>query len=1000
MPSLTIFIIFLMNAFSNLKSLLFLPFFIVLLMPTLALTQPNNTPLDRYIPGKLMIKLETEHQIREKGIPGAGSSFDILQELEAQLRVFGLEGMDRVMTDFALEELRGQNRMRMLPGQNQNNFPDDLTRTFQVTYSSSVDPLFVASKLSSIPGIEYAEPMFIYETASVPNDPLYGTPGHSYFEFQNFPAAWGVTTSSEDIIIAIVDSGTDYNHPDLAGKMWRNPEPGRARSLFPNIFNAVVNDTIGWNFWESGPISNPVQNGDPMGTGSSHGTHVAGTAAAVTNNGIGISGAGYNSTYMVVRAGGTFTDPRSIGFGMQGVLYAAVNGAHVINCSFGGSGFSDFGNDVVNIATALGSIVVASAGNNDTEVLNYPASYENAFSVASVLNSSGVKSGFSTYNYEVDVAATGSNILSTVLNGQYQAFSGTSMSAPIVSGLAALLVHQYPDWSPERIMGQIRNSANLDLYDANTEFLYKLGGGLIDAGKALSTPMPIPEIVSTNFVDSNGDKLGLDTPGFAHIRITNVGATAQNLTYSAIERDDKSTLLSPSGTIGNIAIGDTVTVQIAVRLANNLLPGDVPQYIIHFEDISLDYSSFAPFDYNNIYFDTHNANMVRTSVSATGSIGSDLGSSTATGIGFIPKVIENGEVVELPNVLYESGVIIEYNYDNNRFLMSSARTTNVRPNQFNPIELFEIERQSDGSESGFARFNSDRITSFPKIDVEMKTYALNDPDQGVFVYFTVTNNATENFAFNDVYIGMFTDWDIANFRTNSIKWSEPDSIMIAYNVVAETPYVTSAHLGGISSALAINNAYAGPTDSLNFGIYYSPDDNLSGFTNIKKSDALKAKRYKTEQNNADISMVTASGPFTIRQGENVTVGFFYGFGTSEADLRDQVARARALGPMETTLNFNAPRVPVIIPTETALLQNYPNPFNPQTTIVVDNARLGQVKIEIYDVLGRKVATAYDGFMRNRRIEVPFDASGLASGHYLIVFTNEIEIKTSQMTVLK
>jgi serine protease len=990
-----------MNALSKLKSLLFLPFFIVLLMPTLALAQPNSTTVDRYIPGKLMIKLETENQIRQKGIPGAGSSFDILQEVEAQLRVFGLEAMDRVMTDFAFEELRGQNRMRMLPGQNQNNFPDDLTRTFQVTYSSSVDPLFVASKLASIPGVDYAEPMFIYETTSVPNDPLYGTPGHSYFEFQNFPAAWEVTTSSEDIIIAIVDSGTDYNHPDLAGKMWRNPEPGRARTLFPNIFNAVVNDTIGWNFWESGPASNPVQNGNPMGTGSSHGTHVAGTAAAVTNNGIGISGAGYNSSYMVVRAGGTLTEPTSIGFGAQGILYAAVNGAHVINCSFGGSNFSDFANDVVNFATALGSIVVASAGNNNTEVLNYPASYENAFSVASVLNFSGVKSGFSTYNYEVDVAATGSSILSTVFNGQYATFSGTSMSAPIVSGLAALLVHQYPDWSPGRIKGQIRNSANLNLYDANPEYLYKLGGGLIDAGKALSTPMPIPQIVSTRFVDANGDKLGLDTPGMAQIRITNVGATSQSLAFRAMQMDDKSTLTSANGSIGSIGIGDTVTVEIALRLGSNLQPGDVPQFIMLFDDNSLDYSGYESFDYNNIYYDTHNANMVRTSISATGSVGSDLGSSTATGIGFIPKVIENGEVVELPNVLYESGVIIEYNYDNTRFLMSSVRTTNVRANQFKPIELFQIETLSDGSESGFARFNSDRISTFPKMDVEMRTYALNDPDQGIFVYFTVTNNATENFAFNDVYIGMYSDWDIANFQTNSIKWSEPDSIMIAYSLSPGNPYVTSAHLGGISSALAINNAYTGPVDSLNFGVYYSStDENLDGFPNHQKSASLKAQRNKTEQNNTDISMVTASGPFTIRQGESVTVGFFYGFGTSEADLRDQVARAREEGPMETSLNFNAPRVPVIIPTETALLQNYPNPFNPQTTIIVDNARLGQVKIEIYDVLGRKVATAYEGFMRNRRIEVPFDASGLASGQYLIVFTNEIEIKTRLMTVLK
>src|SRR5690606_31727760 len=156
-----------------------------------------------------------------------------------------------------------------------------------------------------------------------------------------------------------------------------------------------------------------------------------------------------------------------------------------------------FGRDVVDFATNLGSVVIGAAGNSDNDELFYPAAYENVLSVGSVVNNTGEKSGFSNYGTFVDVVATGSVILSTVFGSQYSLNSGASMAAPVVAALAALVRHQFPDWSAERIMGQIRGTANDNVYTSNGSYSDELGKGLIDAYKAVTQPVPYIRVVNS-----------------------------------------------------------------------------------------------------------------------------------------------------------------------------------------------------------------------------------------------------------------------------------------------------------------------------------------------------------------------------------------------------------------------------------------------------------------------------------------------------------------------
>ncbi|MFE4036122.1 S8 family peptidase [Priestia sp. YIM B13489] len=254
--------------------------------------------------------------------------------------------------------------------------------------------------------VEYVEPNYIFKASYTPND--------SFYPFQygpqkvQAPSAWDVTKSNSSIRIAIVDTGVQLNHPDLTSK------------LLP-----------GYNFVDGN--TNPSD-------GNGHGTHVAGIAAAATNNVSGIAGMAPLASILPLRAldntgNGTLTNIANA------IIYAADQGAQVINLSLGGSQGSLTLENAINYAWDKGSVILAAAGNEGANTLTYPAYYENAIAVAST-DSNDQKSSFSNYGTWVEVAAPGSNILSTYIGSNYAYLSGTSMACPHVAGLAALLAAQ------------------------------------------------------------------------------------------------------------------------------------------------------------------------------------------------------------------------------------------------------------------------------------------------------------------------------------------------------------------------------------------------------------------------------------------------------------------------------------------------------------------------------------------------------------------------------
>jgi subtilisin family serine protease len=253
--------------------------------------------------------------------------------------------------------------------------------------------------------VEWIEEVVIPRVEVIPNDPLYGSQTHLPQILA--PAAWDIQKGDSGVVIAIVDNGFDIAHPDLAANVFTNELEASGLPGVDDDGNGRVDDIHGYDVADNDANPSPCPP-DPDGW-YDHGTLVAGTAAAVTNNALGVAGVSWNCEFMPVKASYNGS-PQSISKGYTGITYAAETGADVINCSWGSFGSpSQYNQDVITYAYGLGSLVIAAAGNDPTSQLHYPSAYLNTLSVTWV-NSSDHRAPSATWGITVDVSAPGVNM--------------------------------------------------------------------------------------------------------------------------------------------------------------------------------------------------------------------------------------------------------------------------------------------------------------------------------------------------------------------------------------------------------------------------------------------------------------------------------------------------------------------------------------------------------------------------------------------------------------
>ena len=356
----------------------------------------------------------------------------------------------------------------------------------------NADAATVAAQYSQLPEVEYAEPNFDIELEETrapvfPSDPRFndqwalmntGQRGGKQGADIVAPLAWLITSGSEDVVVAVLDSGVDYTHEDLVQNMWVRPsemDPYHDDEL------GTVDDLNGFNAIDSAS--------DPMDD-NGHGTHCAGIIGAEGENGIGIAGVNWKVQIMPLKfmnSGGFGTTKDAI----EAINYvidrkkAGVN-VRIISASWGSTQKSKALGDVIRKAYENDILFVAAAGNasvNNDRTPHYPSSYDvpNVISVAA-LDRHDELAKFSNYGPKsVAIAAPGVEILSTWLGNQYEEKSGTSMATPVVSGVAALILSKHPDMSVDDLRKRLMDSTDpIVALKGKT-----VSGGRINAEKAL-----------------------------------------------------------------------------------------------------------------------------------------------------------------------------------------------------------------------------------------------------------------------------------------------------------------------------------------------------------------------------------------------------------------------------------------------------------------------------------------------------------------------------------
>lgn len=388
----------------------------------------------------------------------------------------------------------------------------DLSGYYRINFKTTASLDVVASDIGKLSEVEHVEKTSVHPLLAIPNDPSFGSQwglNQSNDQDIDAPEAWDLEAGDSAILVGAMDTGVQWNHPDLAGgspyingNIWINWAEYYGTASVDDDGNGYVDDIRGWD-WVTGVSAWPGEDGstpdnDPMDF-NGHGTHTSGIMAAMTNNSTGVAGVaggwgpsqrgcrivplriGWSQSYAGQEYGFVRMD-----FAAQAFYYATQIGVTSVNCSWGSSNDGGIAAAVTN-AINNGMVVVSAAGNDNNQNQSYLCSRSDVLAVASV-TSSGSKSSFSSYGSWVDVSAPGSNIYSTYSNHGspgYATLSGTSMSAPHVTALAGLLRSRLHSLSHDALDSLITGSTdNIDAQ--NPSYLGLLGSGRINAYKAVS----------------------------------------------------------------------------------------------------------------------------------------------------------------------------------------------------------------------------------------------------------------------------------------------------------------------------------------------------------------------------------------------------------------------------------------------------------------------------------------------------------------------------------
>lgn len=843
----------------------------------------------------------------------------------------------------------------------------DISLIYVIKYNSSYELEKAIGKLYNTGVFEYVEPYFIPKAEFQPNDPQ-ATSSSSYHIYKIVAAstsgtsAWDINTGSTTQVVGITDTGVELSHTDLTNQIAYNAADPINGSDDDN--DGFIDNYRGWDVG--------MNDNDPTWQGNNHGVHVSGCASAQVNNNTGVAGSGYNCKFLPVKiadASGALTAS------YQGITYAADHGCTVINCSWGGTGGGSFGQQIIDYATNnQDALVVAAAGNNSADQAFYPAAFDRVLSVASTTNTTAdIKSSFSNYNYTVDVSAPGSNINATLPGNSYGQNSGTSMASPVCAGAAALVRSMYPTYTAMQAGQRLRMTSDPHYTGSNALYIDKLGIGRINLYKAVTNPASTSVIYENKMATDNNDNAFVigDT-----VRITgdfmNYLNPTSNLTatLTAVSGGTFITILDGTtnpGAIATLASANHTADPFTIKVNANAPANQVVVFRLTLTDgswtVNQYFSETVNVDYINV-----TENLIGTSITSKGLIGYNM-DQQQQGLGFT----YNGS----GSLLYEASLMIGKNSTTVSDMARGTTTPDVDFSSLATVHRVVPDVVSDFDLDGKFR---DNIAPTPiPVTVHHQCYVWNAAphDKYVIVQYTITNTGSQSQ--NNLYAGIFADWDIdaTTYNDNRAGDDQTNRMGYVYHTASNGFYCgTKLLTSGPFVHYAIDNVNGGNGGA---DLYTNGYDAAEKYTTLSTNRPLAG--YTTGTGN-DVCDVVSTGPFNISPGDSITVAFALIAGDDLTDIQNSAVDAQTQYDNQVPLGIQQAQASA----GSTLMQNFPNPVNGTTTIQYTLPQSGKADLRLYDVTGREVMVLATGEMNAGVNQVQLNTSKLPAGVYYYTLT--------------
>jgi len=835
----------------------------------------------------------------------------------------------------------------------------DLSLIYEVCFDEKIPVMKVIKQLEDSDVLEYAVPCVIPVSLYVPSDP--GSNSQYHLKLIKAFQSWDISKGDTSIVIGIVDTGTEWSHVDLTGNIkynYNDPPDG-----IDNDNDGYIDNFRGWDIGDND--NNPMYDTDP------HGVHVSGISSATTDNGIGIAGVGFKCKFLPVKV----LDSNNLFIhSYEGIVYAAEHGCNIINCSWGGlMSPGQYGQDIINYAVFNhNAVVVAACGNDNNESPYYPASLDNVISVAAT-DMNDIKNTTSSYGIYVDLCAPGKNIFSTWTEGTYVNYSGTSMSAPIISACAAIVKSVFPYYSALQIGEQLRVTTDkIDTIPANVLFQNKLGSGRVNLLRALTETSPSVRIISINKEDNNDNIYKSGDTVIISASFRNYLAPVNNLSVQISSNSPYINIIQDNSFLGNISSMNITNnysnpFKIVVLSGITNMPSNVEIQIHYSAD---NYSSFEYFTLplNNDYIDI-TGGLTELTATGRGKIGfNDYYNSEGIGVKY-----RKGK-----NIVFCGGLILGSSQD---FVSDNVYNETGGYNE----DFLSITSIANSKFVGndFIKYNNiftdiQPGTSNMGLEIAQNIKSFTNIDSSKFIIFDYVIKNKGQAKLTDFYAALFMDWDIYNCYANRTLWDEQLNMSYSFPIN-----------GGIYAGIMLlypENAktYAFDTDGSSNSI-----EIYDGFSDVEKYTALSTNRNSAglEAGGNDIASMVSSGPFTINVDDSVNIAFAILAGDNYYDIKNSAIMAKdKYYNISNINNHTANNLNLEI-------SIYPNPVTNSFNINLNLPESGNISIKLLNTIGYTVDVLLSKYLTEGIYNFQFNKGNLPDGLYFCEIRSDKISKT-------